>query len=69
MSRELDILAKEYSKTPATVMRKDLSLYRTSITTATSSFLRAVEVECKKQNQANLVLVAVIKEPEPKPIM
>lgn len=64
MSRELDLIAQEYKSKKATVMRKDLSLYRTSITTAASAFLRSVEAECKKQNQANVVLIAVVPEPD-----
>jgi hypothetical protein len=64
MSRELDILAKEYQSKKAAVIRNGISVYRTGITTAASGFLRAVEAECKKQNQANVVLVAVIPEPE-----
>jgi hypothetical protein len=64
MSRELDLLAKEYQSKKATVMRKSVSVYRTGITTAASGFLRAVEAECKKQDQANVVLVAIVPEPE-----
>ena len=62
MSRELDILAKEYDSKKATVMRKSVSVYRTGITAATYAFLRSVEAECKKQNQANVVLIAVVPE-------
>ena len=64
MSRELDILAKEYTKTPATVLRKDLNLYQTSMSIAASSFLREIDSQSKKQKQPIVVLVAVIKEPE-----
>ncbi len=64
MSRELDILAREYQSKKATVLRKNLSLYGTNITTAASGFLRAVEAECRRQNQANVLLVAVLPEPE-----
>jgi len=64
MSRELDVLAKEFAKTPATVIRRDLSLYQTTMSSAASSFLREVESQCKKHKQANVVLVAVIPEPE-----
>ena len=60
MSRELDILANEYKKKPATVIRKDVNLYGTNIQSATSSFLRSVEQECKKQRQSNVNIIAVI---------
>ena len=64
MSRELDILAREFAKTPATVIRRDLSLYQTTMSSAASTFLREVETQCKKHKQANVVLIAVIPEPE-----
>lgn len=64
MSRELDLLAKEYHSKKATVLRKDLSLYQTTMSAASSSFLREVESQCKRQKLANVVLVAVIPEQE-----
>jgi hypothetical protein len=64
MSRELDVLAREFAKTPATVIRRDLSLYQTTMSSASSSFLREVESQCKRQKLANVVLIAVIPEPE-----
>ena len=64
MSRELDMLAKEYQSKKATVLRKDLSLYQTTMSAASSSFLREVESQCKRQKLANVVLVAVIPEQE-----
>ena len=57
MSRELDILANEYKKKPATVIRKDVNLYGTNIQNATSSFLRSVEQECKKRKNSNFILL------------
>ena len=62
MSRELDILANEYKKKPATVIRKDVNLYGTNIQNATSSFLRSVEQECKKQKNSSIILVVIISE-------
>jgi hypothetical protein len=62
MSRELDILANEYKKKPATVIRKDVNLYGTNIQNATSSFLRSVEQECKRDKQSNFTLLVVIPE-------
>lgn len=60
MSRELDILANEYKKKPATVIRKDVNLYGTSIKNVTSSFLKSVEQECKKQKNGGIKLIAII---------
>lgn len=62
MSRELDILANEYKKKPATVVRKDVNLYGTNIQNATSSFLRSVEQECKRDKQSNFTLLVIIPE-------
>ena len=45
MSRELDLLAREFSKKPVTVMRTEVNLYQTNIQSATSQFLREVERE------------------------
>jgi hypothetical protein len=60
MSRELDLLAKEFAKTPATVMRTEVNLYQTNIHSATSAFLKKVEQECKKQRQSTITLIAVL---------
>ena len=61
MSREVDLLARELQKVPATVMRTDLNLYRSSIQSASSAFLRRVEQEAKREKTASVTLVAVIK--------
>jgi len=62
MSRELDILANEYKKKPATVIRKDVNLYGTNIQNATSSFLRSVEQECKKNKNSQITIVVIVNE-------
>jgi hypothetical protein len=62
MSRELDILANEYKKKPATVIRKDVNLYGTNIQNATSSFLRSVEQECKRDKQSIVQFIAIISK-------
>lgn len=62
MSRELDLLAREYQKTPAIVLRTEVSLYQTNIQSATSAFLRSVEQQCKKKQQPTVTLVAVIRD-------
>ena len=67
MSRELDLLAKEHHSKKATVLRKDLSLYQTTMSAASSSFLREVESQCKRQKLGNVVLIAVIPEQEKAP--
>ena len=64
MSRELNLLAKEFDRVPVTVMRTNLNLYQTSITTAAAPFLRQVATQAKKEKAASVTLVAVIKEPE-----
>jgi hypothetical protein len=61
MSREIDMLARELQKTPATVMRTELNLYQTNIQSASAAFLRNIEQEAKKEKTATVTLVAVIK--------
>lgn len=61
MSRELDLLSREFSKTPATVMRANVNLYQTNIQSATAAFLRSVEQEAKREKSGSITLVAVIK--------
>ena len=62
MSKELDEIAKEHQKNKPTVMQKDISIYKSSLSIEAASFLRSVEQECKRQKQPNLLLVAVINE-------
>ncbi len=64
MARELNLLAKEYERTPVTVLRTNLNLYQTNISTEAASFLREVAAQAKKEKSATVTLVAVIKEPE-----
>lgn len=59
MSRELDLLAKEFSKKPVTVMRTEVNLYQTNIQNATAQFLREVERECKKAKNATVKIVTI----------
>jgi len=66
MSRELDLLANEYQSKKATVLRKELNLYQTSISTASSSFLRDIEYQAKKEKQPNVKLIAIIDEEQKK---
>ena len=64
MARELQLLAKEFERQPVTVMRTNLNLYQTSISTAVAPFLRQVAAQAKKDKSSSVTLVAVIKEPE-----
>jgi len=59
MSRELDLLAKEFSKKPVTVMRAEVNLYQTNIQSATAQFLREVERECKRERKSVFSLVCI----------
>lgn len=61
MSKELDDLAKEHQKSKPTVMKKEISIFQSSLSTEAAGFLRLVEQECKRQKQANLMLVAIVK--------
>ena len=60
MSRELDLLAREFSKKPVTVMRTEVNLYQTNIQSATAQFLREVERECKREKKANATMFVLI---------
>ena len=60
MSRELDLLAKQFSKTPATVLRSEYSLYQKNLVRETTKFLREVEKVAKKEKSGQVVLVAVV---------
>ena len=62
MSKELDELAKLYPKEKPTVMQKEISIFRSTLTQEAASFLRAVETKCKTQKQSNVTLVAIIPE-------
>ena len=62
MSKELDDLAKEHQKSKPTVMKKEISIFQSSLSTEAASFLRSVEQECKRQKQVNLKLVVLIEE-------
>jgi hypothetical protein len=61
MSRELDILAKEFDRTPVTVLRTEMNLYQTTIHAVSAAFLRKVDQESKKMKTATVTLVAIIK--------
>ena len=64
MARELELLAKEYAKKPVTVLRTNLNLYQSSISTVAAPFLKQVVAQAKKDKVSTVTIVAVIKEPE-----
>ena len=64
MARELQLLAKEFERQPVTVIRTNLNLYQTPISTVAAPFLKQVSAQAKKDKTASVTLVAVIKESE-----
>jgi len=64
MARELELLAKEYAKKPVTVLRTNLNLYQSSISTVAAPFLKQVSAQAKREKVSSVTLVAVIKESE-----
>lgn len=62
MSRELDLLAKEYAKEPVTVLRKDIKLYGKSLVTELSPFIREVERIAKRYKSGEVTVIAILSE-------
>ncbi len=62
MSKELDLLAKEYAKEPVIVLRSEYSLYQKDLVREATKFLRDLEKVAKKEKSGQVVLVAVVKE-------
>ena len=62
MSRELDLLAKEYAKGDVTVLRKDVNLYQRNLTNELSGFIREVEKTAKKEKKSSVTVVSVIND-------
>ena len=62
MSRELDILAREFNKTSATVLRSDFSLYQRDLTRDAIKFLKDVEKTAIREKSGKVVLVAILYE-------
>ena len=60
--RELDLLARQFSKESASLLRKDFSLYGKNFVLEMSSFAREVEKTAKKDKTGKVVLVAIIYE-------
>ncbi len=64
MARELELLAKEYAKNPVTVLRTNLNLFQSTISTVAAPFLKQVATQAKKEKVSSVTIVAIIKEPE-----
>jgi hypothetical protein len=60
MSRELDLIAKEFNKQSITVLRSDHSLYQKDLVREATKYLREVERVAKKNKAGKVVLVAVV---------
>jgi NADH/NAD ratio-sensing transcriptional regulator Rex len=60
--RELDQLARQFSKESASLLRKDFSLYGKNFITEVNSFIREVEKTAKKDKTGKVVLVAILYE-------
>ena len=60
--RELDQLAKQFSKVSASLLRKDCSLYGKNFQSEVNSFAREVERTAKKDKTGKVVLVAILYE-------
>ena len=64
MQRELNALAKEFDRQPVTVIRTNLNLYQTPISTVAAPFLKQVATQAKKEKVSTVTIVAIIKELE-----
>ena len=62
MSRELDILSKEFTRKSVIVLRSDYSLYQNDLVRDATKFLRDVERTAKKEKSGKVILVAVVEE-------
>ncbi len=64
MARELQLIAREFERQPVTVLRTNINLYQTPISTVAAPFLKQVAAQAKKEKVSTVTLVAVIKESE-----
>jgi len=60
--RELDLLARQFSKESASLLRKDFSLYGKNFIAEVNIFAREVEKTAKKDKTGKVVLVAILYE-------
>ena len=62
MSRELDLLAKQYAKGDVTVLRKDIKLYGKNLMTEMTPFNKEVERQCRKDKSGVVTVIAILSE-------
>jgi hypothetical protein len=60
--KELDLLAKQFSKTSGTVLQSEFSLYQKDLIRDASKFLREIEQTAKKDKTGKVVLLAILYE-------
>ncbi len=62
MSRELQLLAKQFDRQSVTVLITNLNIYQTNINQTATQFLKQVATQAKKEKSVLVQLVAVIEE-------
>ena len=62
MAKELNQLAKEFSNQDVKVLRMNLNLYQSSISTVAAPFLKDVAAQTKKSKSPTVSLIAIIVE-------
>ena len=62
MANELQQLTKEFSNQDVKVLRMNLNLYQSSISTVAAPFLKDVAAQTKKSKSPSVTLVAIIVE-------
>ena len=62
MAKELNQLAKEFSNQDVKVLRMNLNLYQSSISTVAAPFLKDVAAQSKKSKSPTVSLIAIIVE-------
>ena len=62
MAKELQQLTKEYSNQDVKVLRANLNLYQSSISTVAAPFLKDVAAQTKKSKSPTVSLIAIIVE-------
>ena len=62
MANELNQISKEFSNQDVKVLRMNLNLYQSSISTVAAPFLKDVAAQTKKSKSPTVTLVAIIVE-------
>jgi len=60
--KELNLLAKQFSKTSGIVLQNEFSLYQRDLVRDATKFLREVEQTAKKDKTGKVILISVIYE-------